>query len=138
MDAFHPTPASLSPYKLLFRALSSIPISHYFLASLFCSLIFLYHFLEFHFLEDVFSGLRGSPVSLTFNSHSQIYEGVVSKCRILHGRYLATPWLSSPHFQTAFLNFFGRPPVVNYRRQIFRASDGGSLALDWLLPSDGK
>ncbi|XP_034675555.1 embryogenesis-associated protein EMB8-like [Vitis riparia] len=136
MDAFHPTQASLSPYKLLFRALSSIPISHYFLASLFCSLIFLYHFLEFHFLEDVFSGLRGSPVSLTFNSHSQIYEGVVSKCKILHGRYLATPWLSSPHFQTAFLNFFGRPPVFNYRRQIFRASDGGSLALDWLLPSD--
>ena len=83
MESFHRT---LSPYELLFRALSSIPISHYFLAFLFCALIFLYNFLEFHFLEDVFSGFRGRPVSVTFNSRSQIYEGVVSKCRILQGR----------------------------------------------------
>ncbi|KAH9626341.1 hypothetical protein KSS87_023499 [Heliosperma pusillum] len=51
-------------------------------------------------------------------------------------RYLVTPWLASPHIQTAFMNFFGRPPVFSYRRQIFRTSDGGTLALDWLLSSD--
>lgn len=88
MDSFRPKPtqAPFSPYELLFRALYSIPFSHYCLASLLCSLVFLYNFLEFHFLEDVFSGFRGNPVSLTFNPRSQIYEGVVSKCRILHGR----------------------------------------------------
>ena len=31
-------------------------------------------------------------------------------------RYCATPWLSSPHVQTVFLNFNGRPPVFSYRR----------------------
>ncbi|KAE8659045.1 embryoproteinsis-associated protein EMB8-like isoform X2 [Hibiscus syriacus] len=51
-------------------------------------------------------------------------------------RYLATPWLSSPHFQTAFLNFFGNPPAFSYRRQLFHTSDGGTIALDWLTSSD--
>ena len=49
---------------------------------------------------------------------SQFYDAVVSKCRILHGTYLATPWLSSPHLQTVFLNFFGRPPFFKYRRSL--------------------
>ncbi|RVW75895.1 Embryogenesis-associated protein EMB8 [Vitis vinifera] len=51
-------------------------------------------------------------------------------------RYLATSWLSSPHLQTAFLSFFGRPPVFSYRRQLFHTSDGGTIALDWLMNSD--
>lgn len=29
-------------------------------------------------------------------------------------RYMATPWLSSPHVQTMFLNFHGRPPDTRY------------------------
>ncbi|KAL6962042.1 hypothetical protein U1Q18_036998 [Sarracenia purpurea var. burkii] len=125
-----------NPYKLLFKAASMIPISHYALGLLLFVIVFLYNFLEFHFLEDLRTGFRGSPVSLTYNSCSEIYEGVASKCRILHGRYLATPWLSSPHIQTTFLNFFGKPPIFSYRRQLFHASDGGTIALDWLLNND--
>ncbi|XP_012482348.1 embryogenesis-associated protein EMB8 isoform X2 [Gossypium raimondii] len=89
-----------------------------------------------HSEPDFFSGFRGAPVALTFHPTSHIYHGVVSKCKILHGRYLATPWLSSPHFQTTFLNFFGNPPAFSYRRQLFHASDGGTIALDWLTSSD--
>ncbi|CAB4289487.1 unnamed protein product [Prunus armeniaca] len=127
---------SENPYVLLLNDLSLIPISHYFFAFLAFSFAFLYHFLEFHFLQDLFNGFRGSPVSLTYNPSSPIYHGVVSKCRILHARYLATPWLSSPHFQTVFLSFFGRPPAFSYRRKLFNLSDGGTVALDWLLSSD--
>ncbi|CAB4319890.1 unnamed protein product [Prunus armeniaca] len=127
---------SENPYVLLLNDLSLFPISHYFFAFLAFSFAFLYHFLEFHFLQDLFNGFRGSPVSLTYNPSSPIYHGVVSKCRILHARYLATPWLSSPHFQTVFLSFFGRPPAFSYRRKLFNLSDGGTVALDWLLSSD--
>uniref|UniRef100_A0A5B7B4C8 Putative abhydrolase domain-containing protein 3 n=1 Tax=Davidia involucrata TaxID=16924 RepID=A0A5B7B4C8_DAVIN len=136
MDCSNSIETSNSPYELLLKAASHIPISHYLLWLLFISLVFLYSFLEIHFLQDLFTGFRGQPVSLTFNSCSEVYQEVVSKCRILHGRYLATPWLSSPHLQTAFLSFFGRPPVFSYRRQLFRTSDGGTIALDWLMNSD--
>ncbi|KAA8538602.1 hypothetical protein F0562_028203 [Nyssa sinensis] len=125
-------------YALLFKAATMIPASHYMLGFLTVFVVFLYNFLEFHFLEDLFTGFRGSPVSLTYNSCSEIYHGVASKCRILHGRYLATPWLASPHIQTTFLCFFARPPVVSYRRQLFHASDGETIALDWLMSSDVK
>ncbi|KAL4312883.1 hypothetical protein GQ457_01G029400 [Hibiscus cannabinus] len=128
--------STLNAYKQLFSALSSIPISHYALVFMLVWVVFLYNFLEFHFFEDFFSGFRGAPVHLTFHPTSHIYHGVVSKCKILHGRYLATPWLSSPHFQTVFLNFFGNPPAFNYRRQLYHASDGGTIALDWLTSSD--
>ncbi|BFG41076.1 hypothetical protein CerSpe_273500 [Prunus speciosa] len=127
---------SENPYVHLLNDLSLIPISHYFFAFLAFSFAFLYHFLEFHFLQDLFNGFRGSLVSLTYNPSSPIYHGVVSKCRILHARYLATPWLSSPHFQTVFLSLFGRPPAFSYRRELFTLSDGGTVALDWLLSSD--
>ncbi|KAK2659241.1 hypothetical protein Ddye_005774 [Dipteronia dyeriana] len=128
--------SSFKAYKLLFDALSLIPISHYLFALLVSLLTFLYSFLEFHFLHDLFSGFRGSPVGLTFNPTSALYDGVVSKCRVLHGRYLPTPWLSSPHIQTGFLHFFGRPPSLSYTRQLFHLSDGGIIALDWLMSSD--
>ncbi|KAG7944026.1 hypothetical protein I3843_15G076600 [Carya illinoinensis] len=126
----------VNPYGLLFNALALIPFWHYLLGFLIVSVLFLYNFLEFHLLEDVFSGFRGSPVSLTYNSCSHIYDSVVSKCRVLRGRYLATPWLSSPHIQTVFLNFHGRPPAFSYRRQLFHATDGGTIALDWLMSRD--
>ncbi|KAJ9687575.1 hypothetical protein PVL29_016170 [Vitis rotundifolia] len=126
-----------SPYDLLFKSLSLIPISHYLLGFLLLSLVFLYNVLEIHLLRDLIAtGFRGHPVSLTFASGSELYEAVASKCQILHGRYLATSWLSSPHLQTAFLSFFGRPPVFSYRRQLFHTSDGGTIALDWLMNSD--
>ncbi|KAL8167042.1 hypothetical protein V2J09_008541 [Rumex salicifolius] len=125
-----------SPYDLLFHSLSLIPISHYLIALIAIITAFLYNFLEWHFLGDFLTGFRGQRVTLTFNSDSKIYDAVASKCKILRGRYQATPWLASPHLQTTFLNFFGRPPVFTYRRKIFRTSDGGTIALDWLLKSD--
>lgn len=115
-----------------------IPISHYLIGVGILIGVVLYNFLEWHLIEDILTGFRGQPVKLTFNPESKIYEGVVSKCRILHGRYLATPWLASPHIQTTFLNFFGNPPDFSYRRQMFQTSDGGTIALDWLMSSDVK
>ncbi|KAL8264872.1 hypothetical protein R6Q59_023002 [Mikania micrantha] len=125
-----------SPYELLLTALSLIPITHYVIGIGLISFVMLYHFLEFHIIQDLMSGFRGQPVNLTFNSCSQLYHEVVSKCTLLQGRYMSTPWLSSPHLQTTFFRFFGRPPVFNYRREILTTSDGGTVALDWLARSD--
>ncbi|KAK7279701.1 hypothetical protein RJT34_24758 [Clitoria ternatea] len=130
--------SSSNVYWLLFKVLALIPIRHYLLAMAFILFSFLYNFLELHFLRDLFSGFSGFSVSLTYNSSSQIYDDVVSKCNILHGRYFPTPWLCSPHLQTLFLNYFGRPPLFNYTRQLFRTSDGGTIAWDWLTNSDGS
>lgn len=125
-----------SPYELLLTALSLIPITHYLIGFLLVSLVMLYNFLEFHIVQDLLTGFTGQPVDLTFNSCSKLYHEVVSKCTLLHGRYMSTPWLSSPHLQTTFLRFFGRPPVFNYRREVFNTGDGGIVALDWLARSD--
>nr|AHF21578.1 late embryogenesis abundant protein [Tamarix hispida] len=125
-----------SPYDLLLEGLQTIPISHYLIGLSAAFIVFIYNFLECHLIQDILTGFRGQSVFLTFNSESHIYEGVVSKCRILHGRYLTTPWLASPHLQTTILNFFGGPPAFKYRRKIFYASDGGTIALDWLMSSD--
>ncbi|XP_074579102.1 embryogenesis-associated protein EMB8-like isoform X2 [Curcuma longa] len=129
-------PDGLSAVGILYQAASMVPLAHFLATALLFLVVFLYNFLEIHLLGDLFRGCRGDPVVLTFNSRSKIYEGVVSKCRILHGRYLASPWLSSPHLQTVFLNFFGRPPSVVYRRKLFSLHDGETVALDWLLTSD--
>ncbi|KAL5854426.1 hypothetical protein ACOSQ4_004228 [Xanthoceras sorbifolium] len=129
--------ASASPYSLLFQALSSIPPSHYFLLALLTLLVFLYNFLEIHLLHDLFfTAFRGDPVSLTYHSSSILYQSVAARCQLLHGRYLPTPWLSSPHLQTAFLTLFGRAPDFTYKRHLFRTPDGGTIALDWLAYSD--
>lgn len=121
------------PYQLLLKALLLIPISHYILLVLFLLIVFLYNFLEIHILQDLFTGFRGQNVHLLFNSTSDVYQQVVSKCNILHGRYLSTPWLCSPHLQTVFLSFLGKAPTFSYKRQIFLTSDGGTIALDWLM-----
>ncbi|KAL8114738.1 hypothetical protein AgCh_021559 [Apium graveolens] len=128
---------SSSPYIQLLKVATLIPISHYLLGFSLIFVTFLYNFLEIHFFQDFFSGFRGQPVLLTFNSCSQLYQEVASKCQILHGRYLATPWLSSPHFQTVFLSFYGRAPSLRYKRELFITPDGGTIALDWAVNSDG-
>ncbi|CAI9103777.1 OLC1v1002328C1 [Oldenlandia corymbosa var. corymbosa] len=125
-----------SPYRLILQAAMLIPISHYLLGAFFVVLIILYNFFEIHFLEDLFTGFRGQPVHLAFNPSSHVYRVVGYKCKLLHSRYLSTPWICSPHFQTAFLSFFGNSPVTKYRRQLFKLDDGGTLALDWLMHSD--
>ncbi|KAK6945470.1 Serine aminopeptidase, S33, partial [Dillenia turbinata] len=127
---------SISAYQHLAAALSLIPISHYLLGICLLFLTFLYFFWEVHFVPDLFTGFRGDPVVLTFDPSSQVYEEVVSKCKLLHGRFHPTPWLSSPHFQTSFMSFIGNSPPFSYTREIFHASDGGTLALDWLMSSD--
>ncbi|KAI7745959.1 hypothetical protein M8C21_029266 [Ambrosia artemisiifolia] len=125
-----------SPYELMLTALSLIPIAHYAIGVVSVMLVMMYKFLEFHIVQDLMSGLRGQRVDLTFNNCSQLYHEVVSKCTLLHGRYMSTPWLSSPHLQTTFLRFFGRPPVFNYRREVLDTGDGGIVALDWLARHD--
>lgn len=83
-EAILNTPADA--YKLLFKSAFAIPLSHYSVGLFFFLIVFLYNFLEFHFLQDLVTGFRGSPVFLTYNPSSEIYHGVVSKCRALHGR----------------------------------------------------
>lgn len=126
--------SSLSPYILLFNALSQIPTCHYLVAFLIISITFLYKFLEVHFFEDVFFKSQGTPI--TYNPSSPFCNAILSSCKILHSRFVATTWISSPHFQTAFLQFCGRSPVFSYRRHLFRTSDGGTIALDWLMNGD--
>ncbi|CAN4108163.1 unnamed protein product [Withania somnifera] len=128
---------SESPYILLLKAAFLIPISHYVLGFLFLLFVYLYNFVEMYFIQDLFTAFRGQPVSLTFNSCCDLYQEVVSKCKILHGRFASTPWLCSPHLQTIFLQFFERTPSCNYQRQIFKTLDGGTIALDWLRNVDG-
>ncbi|BAT94428.1 hypothetical protein VIGAN_08103200 [Vigna angularis var. angularis] len=127
--------SSSDAYWLLLQVLSLIPLWHYLLLAAFILFSLLYNFLELHFFQDLFSGFAGSPVLLSYNSSSQIYHAVVSKCDVLRGRYFATPWLCSPHLQTLFLNYFGRPPFLKYARELFRTADGGTIALDWLFSS---
>ncbi|KAL8134097.1 hypothetical protein AgCh_009242 [Apium graveolens] len=124
----------INGYKLLLKALAMIPISHYVLGLSCVLIIFLYYFLEFHFLHHFFNG--GCRVKLTYLPGSELHHAVISKCKLLHGRYSATPWLASPHLQTILLPYACNPPAFSYRREIFHASDGGSFALDWLLSSD--
>ncbi|CAN4110716.1 unnamed protein product [Withania somnifera] len=100
--------------------------------------LYFYIFVEMYFIQDLFTGFRGQSLSLTFNSCCDLYQEVVSKCKILHGRFSSTPWLSSPHLQTIFLQFFERIPACNYQRQIFKTPDGGTIALDWLRHVDVK
>ncbi|CAI9304383.1 unnamed protein product [Lactuca saligna] len=126
----------VSPYTLLLRSLALIPISHYLLVAFFVLVVFVYNLLEIHIVHDIFGGFGGDSVSLTFHSSSDLYREVVSKCHLLHGRYFATPWLSSPHLQTILLNVLVKIPSFSYKREIFRTSDGGTIALDWLMNSD--
>lgn len=128
-------PTTPSPYDLLLEALWLIPIRHYLYALILIWTVFFYNFVEFHFLGDAVLQYFRGRVNLIYNPDSPIYHGVVSRCRTLHGRYVATPWLASPHLQTCFLNFHGLPPVFTYTRKLFRASDGGTIALDWLTNS---
>lgn len=108
--------AGESAGELLLRAAALVPWTRYFLAALALAAVLLYRFLELHLLGDLLRGLRGGRVSLTFHPESQVYHRVASKCRSLHGRYLTTPWLASPHLQTLFLSISGRPPSFTYRR----------------------
>ncbi|KAK3135484.1 hypothetical protein QOZ80_5BG0419530 [Eleusine coracana subsp. coracana] len=122
--------------ELILRAAALVPWTHYALAALALAAALLYRFLELHLLGDLVRGLRGGRVVLMFHPESRVYHRVASKCRALHGRYLATPWLASPHLQTLFLSISGRPPSFTYRRQLYTVRDGGTIALDWLLASE--
>jgi len=128
--------AGESPVELLLRAAAMVPAERYALAAIIVVSVFLYRFLELHVIGDILRGFRGGRVELTFHPASEIYHRVASKCRLLHGRYLATPWLASPHLQTLFLGIYGTPPSFTYKRQLYTVRDGGTIALDWLFASD--
>ncbi|KAL5743639.1 hypothetical protein ACOSQ2_026755 [Xanthoceras sorbifolium] len=84
--------ASAFRYSLFFQALSSIPPLHYFLLALLTLLMFLYNFLEIHFLHDhFFTAFRGDHVSLTYHSSFILYQSIAARCQLLHRRYLPTP-----------------------------------------------
>lgn len=80
--------ASKLSLSVILEGFTLIPIIYYEIVFVCFVIISIYNFLEFHFLHDVvFTLYRGSPVSLTYNSASEIYHGVASKCRYLHGRF---------------------------------------------------
>ena len=79
---------SVHGFQLILEGFTFIPIAHYVITFVCFFLVFIYNFLEFHFVEDVLTLFRGSPVFLTYNSASEIYQGVASKCDLLHGRFL--------------------------------------------------
>ncbi|KAL7111091.1 hypothetical protein ACP275_05G066100 [Erythranthe tilingii] len=61
----------------------------------------------------------------------------------IHLPYLPYPLIAwNRHVETIFASFFRSLPVVRFRRECLRTSDGGSVALDWVsgddrhLPSD--
>ncbi|KAK1440371.1 hypothetical protein QVD17_06196 [Tagetes erecta] len=130
------TDVDVSPYHLLFKGLTLLPISLYMLTAFLFFLILAYNLLEFHIIHDIFTCFRGNYVSLTFDSSSELYREVVSKCDLLHGRYFSTPWLSSPHLQTILLHLLVKTQNFNYKRELFVTSDGGTIALDWLMNFD--
>ncbi|KAG8368832.1 hypothetical protein BUALT_Bualt15G0087800 [Buddleja alternifolia] len=66
-------PAAESPYELLLRAALLTPISHYLLGISLIFIVFMYYFLEIHFFQDLITGFRGQPVTLTFNPSSQLF-----------------------------------------------------------------
>eukprot|EP00250_Pteridium_aquilinum_P035334 c915_g1_i1 orf=464-2509(-) len=121
---------------MLLQVASQVPASEY--ALLLCGLLafFIYYALELHIFEDLFTAFRGHPVQLLYNASSSLASQVLPHCHLLHRRYWPTPWLCSPHLQTAFLHFFGRSPQFEYHRQLCRTPDGGTIALDWLFPRD--
>ncbi|KAL4183462.1 hypothetical protein AMTRI_Chr11g155260 [Amborella trichopoda] len=141
MDCSYALESSGSLLHLLIQAALLVSPWQYFLGISVVFLIFLSNFMEFHVFSDMMRGFKGDRVKLTFNLASEMANGLLWKCHHLHGRlvpglYTATPWLASPHLQTAFLHFFGRPPIFEYKRQMFSLGDGGTVALDWLMSDD--
>uniref|UniRef100_A0A0D6R189 AB hydrolase-1 domain-containing protein n=1 Tax=Araucaria cunninghamii TaxID=56994 RepID=A0A0D6R189_ARACU len=121
---------------LILRAALNISIWHYFVGFVLVLAYVLYYFLEIHLIGDFIWAMRRNSVRLFYDPTSKIATHLLPNCEILKGRYWPTPWLCSPHLQTAFLHFFGRPPVFAYQRQIFLTPDGGTIALDWLIDNN--
>ncbi|XP_024530780.1 phospholipase ABHD3 [Selaginella moellendorffii] len=112
----------------------AVPAWEYAILSTLIAIVLLYHVLDFHFVGDLLTGLRGDKVELVYSPFSRIAGQILAKSQFFNRRYWPTPWLCSPHLQTAFVHFHGRPPKVTYRRELFVAPDGGTTALDWLDP----
>lgn len=135
MDCVDEWGASKLGPSLILRALN-LSTWQYFVGLTSILIYFLYNFMEMHLIGDLLVGMRRNSVKLLYDPSSNIATHLLPKCEILKGRYWSTPWLCSPHLQTAFLHFFGRPPMFQYRRQIFLPPDGGTVALDWLTTED--
>jgi len=119
---------SLGVLKLMETA-ASVPAWEYFSLVSLLTLAWLYCILDFHFM----SALRGDAIRLFYNHESKIQCQILQHCRVLKERYYTTLWLSSPHLQTCFLYFNGRPPPIKYDRQLYITADGGTIALDWVM-----
>ncbi|CAK9870129.1 unnamed protein product [Sphagnum jensenii] len=119
---------SLGVLKLMETA-ASVPAWEYFSLVSLLTLAWLYCILDFHFM----SALRGDAIRLFYNHESKIQCQILQHCRVLKERYYTTLWLSSPHLQTCFLYFNGRPPPIKYDRQLYITADSGTIALDWVM-----
>lgn len=135
MDCVDDWGASKLGASLILRTMN-LSTWQYFVGFASILIYFVYNFLEMHLIGDLFMGMGRNSVKLFYDPLSNVATHLLPKCDILKGRYWPTPWLCSPHLQTAFLHFFGRPPMFQYRRQIFLAPDGGTVALDWLTFND--
>eukprot|EP00850_Spirogloea_muscicola_P003263 SM000013S26432 [mRNA] locus=s13:381294:386850:- [translate_table: standard] len=96
--------------------------------------ISLYRWLDLRLLRQLFVG---DSVSLVYHPDSHVAKAVLPHCSELYKKIWLTPWLCSPHFQTAFLHFAVHAPSIDYRRELLKTPDGGTLALDWADPPAG-
>ncbi|KAL8053312.1 hypothetical protein ABFX02_05G062600 [Erythranthe guttata] len=89
------------------------------------------------------------PESSSTNPHPSLEliggaaETFLPALHTIHLPYLPYPLIAwNRHVETIFASFFRSLPVVRFRRECLRTSDGGSVALDWVsgddrhLPSD--
>lgn len=65
-----------------------VPIWEYGVLALFLTSIWLYRFLDFHFVDDLLHGFRGEVPRLHYSLSSKLATDILPKCKILKERYM--------------------------------------------------
>jgi len=82
--------------------------------------------------------LRAVEVPKVLVKSGSITESIVRVCEHLHEKYYPPLFFYSGHSQTILSAVFRPKSKVDYQRELFSLSDGGTVALDWAFPpSDG-